>query len=262
MSTTPTEEGITIKMDFRLFKHQIDITTIAPYPSPQVACPYPPETIKALFSSFLTLTIGYFGFKLGSFISFFQHSRVHQKQVEEMSLKEEYLERFNELIYEMRELVELGKTDEVRSTYSDGFNTKKHILFCFRHIDKLKEDGKFPGLWEMGSRHGLRLLDVSEGKVEVVDMNMREEEELEPRELEMANGDGEGSGSPAERHEARRLQAVEEVFERSKDKKGKGIDVGSASGNGFLTDHLKRVKFVDLDMTPMMRDVSTATMGI
>ncbi len=52
--------------------------------------------------------------------------------------------------------------------YWDEFGAREYVLFCFKHLDRLNEEGRFPELEELGSRSGLRLVDITEGvEVEV-----------------------------------------------------------------------------------------------
>jgi hypothetical protein len=49
----------------------------------------------------------------------------------------------------MKEVIRMGETTEgLYDHRSDGRGTREHILFCFRHIDKIPWKGKWPNAKE------------------------------------------------------------------------------------------------------------------
>jgi hypothetical protein len=53
--------------------------------------------------------------------------------------------KFYNVIIDMKEVIRMGDTiPDLYNHRSDGFGTREHILFCFRHIDTIPSKGKWP----------------------------------------------------------------------------------------------------------------------
>jgi hypothetical protein len=74
-----------------------------------------------------------------------------------------YHDKFDRLMIEMKEVIDLGeKHPEFYGHRSDNFRTREHILYIFRHIDKMTKDGRMPhhhGL-EGGGKYSVVLTEV------------------------------------------------------------------------------------------------------
>jgi hypothetical protein len=56
-----------------------------------------------------------------------------------------YYVEFNRAMLDMKALIELGnRTENIYPEMFNGFDTKSHILFYFRHIDKANKIGQLP----------------------------------------------------------------------------------------------------------------------
>jgi hypothetical protein len=93
-----------------------------------------------------------------------------------------YLRKFKRMILDMKEVIELGeKTEGLYANRNDNCMTRDHILYLFRHIDKLGKDGALPPLSELddGGRYAQMLVNVIPER-EAGRINLFRDDELPP----------------------------------------------------------------------------------
>jgi len=140
-------------------------------PQPSTSCSCPTLTVPTFFLSFLTILGTACVITALVRVALYLHrSRTKPKrneskagESEQEDLDKQYGQRFNKLIIEMKAVIEIGDSPPIAESYWLGFGAKERVLFCFKHLDRLTEDGSLPRHEELGSRTGLRLVDVLDG---------------------------------------------------------------------------------------------------
>jgi hypothetical protein len=58
--------------------------------------------------------------------------------------------KFHHAILDIKEVIRMGDTiSGLYDHHKNGYDTRKHILFCFRHIDKIPSKGVWPDAREV-----------------------------------------------------------------------------------------------------------------
>lgn len=58
------------------------------------------------------------------------------KPEEHLSLDNQYGERLNRMIHEIKIVIDMGNRSPIVETYWPGFGAKEYVLFCLAHVDK------------------------------------------------------------------------------------------------------------------------------
>ncbi|KAH6668856.1 hypothetical protein B0J14DRAFT_151697 [Halenospora varia] len=95
-------------------------------------------TTKSIFAS-LGISIAFILLLWGSFLSFQYIRRRRRTPVQQ------YRRKFDNLVMEIGQVLELAKDPEVQKDYGGEFTPKEHIVYFVRHIEKMDENGRFPG---------------------------------------------------------------------------------------------------------------------
>lgn len=74
-----------------------------------------------------------------------------------------YWRKFNPMMLDMKRVIDLGESIEgVYNHRTDNWGTRDHILYLFRHINKMARDGQMPphSEWEDEGRYAQMLVNI------------------------------------------------------------------------------------------------------